>query len=198
MSFALAPPRESIEGTYHPKTLFWLPTQHDFEKTKTFDYRFDEVWSALTGILYELDLSIKSSDKASGIIALQEWTTTDTLIESRYCDCGRHSFKVRTYRGFERRPFEQIDEPRIASTTFYVRVRDSLRTDMKIVNKFHISFRTAEGLLEKPAKDLITGLTEFTYPDVWPCTSTGSLESWLFQAIERKLSAPKSVSPKDR
>jgi len=74
------PPRESIEGTYDPKTLFWLPKQHDFEQTKTFDCRFDEVWSALTDVLYESDLSIKSWDKASGIIALQDWTTTDTLI----------------------------------------------------------------------------------------------------------------------
>jgi hypothetical protein len=188
--FCTPPPREPIHGTYDPKTLFWLPDTYDFEKDKTFNYPFDDVWSALVDILREADMPITSSDKASGVITLHEWVTADTVIETRYCDCGRHSFRIHTYRGWERRPFEQIDDPRIANTTFYVRSIDSLHTEVKVVNNFHISYRTPTGLLEKPAKDWITALTESTYPPVWRCTSTGRLESWFFHTLESKLLVP--------
>ncbi len=195
--FCTRPPKESIYGTYDPKTLFWLPDNYDLEEERIFNDSFDEVWTVLINILKEVEMPIASSDKASGIIALGEWVTTDTLIETRYCDCGRYSFKIHTYRGWERRPEGQIHDPRIAHTTFYVTPIDSLHTEMKIVNKFQISYRSASNLLEKPAKDWFTGLVESTYPAVWECTSTGRLESWLFQTMETKLSSQKSVSPKD-
>jgi hypothetical protein len=195
--FCSSAPRKSVYGTYEPKSLLFFPKTYEFEQLKIFNNSFDEVWSALLSVLYESNMLVGSADKTAGIISLQEWITTDTLIESRYCDCGRHSFKVRTYRGMERRPVEQLDDPRTAHTVFYVNSRDSFHTEIKILNEFHISYATQTSLMEKWVTRGVAGLAETRYPEFWKCESTGKLESQLFQMIETKLLSEKSVSPKD-
>lgn len=171
--------------------MFFFPETYEFEELKVFDNPFDEVWSALLDALYESNTLVQNADETTGIISLQEWITTDTLVESRYCDCGYHSFKVRTYRGWERKPTKQVDDPRIAQTVFYVKAQDSLHTEVKILNRFHISYATQTGLFEKWLTGKDGGLAGTRYPEFWECTSTGKFESQFFQMVETNLSLPK-------
>lgn len=171
--------------------MFFFPETHEFEKLKVFNNPFDEVWSALLNALYESNTLVQNADENTGIISLQEWITTDTLIESRYCDCGHHSLKVRTYGALVRKPQNQLDDPRTVHTVFYVSSRDSVRTEIKILNEFHISYATQTSLGEKWLKHGIGGLAETRYPEFWKCESTGKFESQFFRMVETNLLLPK-------
>jgi len=192
------PPRESIEGTYDPQTLIWLPQTYDFEPIKVFNYSFDEIWFTIIEFLSSSEMRIQSIDKASNVIILQEWTAMDTAI----CDCGRYTMKVKTYRGWERRPTGRIVDLTTINSTIHCRSIDSTHTELKMANDFRIIYRNrrGKGILDKPYKPWEQELIQSVlHPaDEVECVSTGVLESWFFQTIEEKLSAPNSASPNDR
>lgn len=186
--FCTSVPKENIYGTYDSKTLLFYPETYEFQESKVFGKPFNEVWSAVMDILYESDMLIESTDKTTGVISLQEWITTDTLVETRYCDCGSHSLKVRKYGRLIRKPQRQLDDPRTAHTAFYITAKDSVHTQVRILNEFHISYATQPSLAEKWLKHGVAGLAETRYPEFWKCESTGKLESQFFQMIDIQLS----------
>ena len=183
------PPRESIRGTYDPKTLIWLPDTYTFDKSKTFNGSFDEIWSTIIDFLSTSEMRIQSIDKASGVIILQEWTEMDIAI----CDCGHYTIKVKTYRGWKRRPAGEIVAPVTIFSTIYCKSIDTAYTEIRMANDFRIIYRDrrGKGILDKSYKpwteELIQSLLQPA--DEVECVSTGVLESWFYQMIELRLSS---------
>lgn len=192
--FCTRPPRESIQGTYDPKTRIWLPQTYSFEKTKVFNSSFDEIWFTIIDFLSNSEMRIQSIDKASGVIILQEWTEMDIPI----CDCGHYTIKVKSYRGWKRRPVGEIVGPVTIYSTIYSKSIDTTHTEVKMVNDFRIIYRDrrGKGILDKSYKpwteELIQSLLQPA--DEVECTSTGVLESWFYQMIEMRLLSPRGNS----
>lgn len=72
------------------------PMQHDIEKTHAFAEPKDVIWERAVNFFAERNLSIKTIEKASGIIAADRTITAPTTGIEGFADCGKAPLMIPT------------------------------------------------------------------------------------------------------
>ncbi|MHC1726540.1 MAG: hypothetical protein AB9866_11100 [Syntrophobacteraceae bacterium] len=137
------------------------PAHYSIEPSKTYHAGFDDVWSAIIEVFAEKNISIKSLEKQSGIIAADDSRIAVTpafgKTETEFCDCGDPG------------AFLHFSEVRVRFNVF-VRILGPNECSVRINSSFEA--------MKRYGYDVVG----------WdPCVSKGTLESRFFTALEGKL-----------
>lgn len=146
------------------------PQKFIFDKERTINKSFDDVWSGIISWFGDNNVQIKNIDKSSGIITSEKGMLAGWS-ESEYCDCGKPKHTVTDYTA----KYENI------TYNFNIIIKKITDTSTKV--KINIFYCSDENVYSE-SPYIIAHLIR-SVPCIVDCNSNGFIEGKIFEELQK-------------